>query len=44
MPRLMQPARVPSGQVPATLGLVTVAVPSASLVRGALVCCCCWFN
>lgn len=33
----MQPARVPAGQVFAVQGLVTVASPSANLIRGALV-------
>jgi hypothetical protein len=37
MPRIMQPARVPAGQVPSVIGLTTVANPNALLIRGALV-------
>lgn len=37
MPRIMQPARVPAGQVPDVQALVTVANPNANLIRGALV-------
>ena len=35
--RIIQPARVPSGQVPAVSALYAVANPAATFVRGALV-------